>query len=129
MVGNYLLTDRIGANDMDGPVGITQCAIKQGGKFIYRVPIGDQAGTFWYGTQVALTDFELTAGRYHAHSEVQRADGLYGGLIVHNPILPTESFSYQYDSELLFMVGDWYHWPAQRVLETFMRPTSTGVEV
>jgi hypothetical protein len=32
---------------MDGPVGITQCAIKQGGKFSYQVPIGAQAGTFW----------------------------------------------------------------------------------
>ncbi|KAE9365868.1 multicopper oxidase [Stipitochalara longipes BDJ] len=101
-----------GANHMDGPVGLTQCAIKHSGKFTYRVPIGDQTGAFWY----------------HAHSEVQRADGLYGGLIVHNPISPAESNSHQYDSELLFLVGDWYHWPAQRVLETFMRPTSTGVE-
>lgn len=33
---------------MDGPVGITQCAIKEGGKFTYRVPIGGQTGTFWY---------------------------------------------------------------------------------
>ncbi|KAN0090500.1 multicopper oxidase [Hyaloscypha variabilis] len=101
-----------GANHMDGPVGITQCAIKQGGKFTYRVPIGDQTGTFWY----------------HAHSEVQRADGLYGGLIVHSPVFPAENVSHEYDSELLFMVGDWYHWPATKVLEHFMRPTSAGVE-
>lgn len=32
---------------MDGPVGITQCSIVPGEKFTYRVPIGDQAGTFW----------------------------------------------------------------------------------
>jgi FtsP/CotA-like multicopper oxidase with cupredoxin domain len=32
---------------MDGPVGITQCAIKKGENFTYRVPIDDQAGTFW----------------------------------------------------------------------------------
>ena len=36
-----------GANHMDGPVGITQCSIVPGEKFTYRVPIGDQAGTFW----------------------------------------------------------------------------------
>lgn len=39
---------------MDGPVGITQCAIKQGEKFTYRVPIGDQAGTFWYVKTISL---------------------------------------------------------------------------
>lgn len=97
---------------MDGPVGITQCAILPGARFTYRVPIGDQAGTFWY----------------HAHSEVQRGDGLYGGLIVHDAVA-TEATSYRFDRELLFLVGDWYHWPSQRVVERFMSMTSTGVEV
>ncbi len=32
---------------MDGPVGVTQCAIKPGNKFIYQIPIEDQYGTFW----------------------------------------------------------------------------------
>jgi FtsP/CotA-like multicopper oxidase with cupredoxin domain len=32
---------------MDGPVGVTQCAIKQGRSFTYRVPIDEQSGTFW----------------------------------------------------------------------------------
>jgi hypothetical protein len=36
-----------GANQMDGPVGITQCGIRPGEKITYRVPIGEQVGTFW----------------------------------------------------------------------------------
>ncbi len=36
---------------------------------------------------------------------------------------------YQYENELLFMVGDWYHWPSAKVLATFMSATSTGNEV
>lgn len=102
-----------GANHMDGPVGITQCAIKPGGNLTYRVPIGDQAGTFWY----------------HAHSEVQRGDGLYGGLVIHRPGMSLDKNSYQYDKELLFLVGDWYHWPAAKVLANFMDRTSMGDEV
>lgn len=39
--------NEIGANHMDGPVGINQCAIKPGKMFTYRVPTDDQAGTFW----------------------------------------------------------------------------------
>ncbi|KAF8849971.1 hypothetical protein BDZ45DRAFT_771129 [Acephala macrosclerotiorum] len=101
-----------GANHMDGPVGITQCAIKPGGNLTYRVPIGDQAGTFWY----------------HAHSEVQRGDGLYGGLVIHRPGMSLDKNSYQYDKELLFLVGDWYHWPAAKVLANFMDRTSMGDE-
>ncbi|KAJ9156673.1 Multicopper oxidase [Pleurostoma richardsiae] len=100
-----------GANHMDGPVGLTQCAIPPGGNFTYRIPIDGQAGTFWY----------------HAHSEVLRGDGLYGGLVVHNPDTP-EHIHYKYDKELLFLVGDWYHRPAKDILEAFMSPLATGNE-
>lgn len=67
--------------------------------------------------------------RYHAHSEVQRADGLYGGLVVHKPSTTLENLTYQYDHELLFLVGDWYHWQAKKALGMFMRMTSAGGEV
>ncbi|KAL1859074.1 hypothetical protein VTK73DRAFT_7603 [Phialemonium thermophilum] len=100
-----------GANGMDGPVGITQCPIPPGGRFTYRVPTGAQTGTFWY----------------HAHSEVLRGDGLYGAIVIHNPAV-SEPLSYGYDEELLFMVGDWYHRPAQEVLADFMRTGGTGNE-
>lgn len=66
--------------------------------------------------------------RYHAHSEVQRGDGLYGGLIVHNPEL-SEAVAHQYDRELLFLVGDWYHRQSDVVLATFADRTSEGNEV
>lgn len=66
--------------------------------------------------------------RYHAHSEVLRGDGLYGGLVVHDPS-SQEQVTYQYDKELLFLVGDWYHRPAQEVLDAFMSPLATGNEV
>lgn len=48
---------------------------------------------------------------------------------MHKPVTPLENVTYQYDHELLFLVGDWYHWQAERVLGMFMRMTSVGVEV
>lgn len=75
------------------------------------------------------TKTRVTGSRYHAHSEVQRADGLYGSLVVHSPVAPLDSATYQYDQELLFMIGDWYHWPAEKVLANFMDRTSLGNEV
>ena len=65
--------------------------------------------------------------RYHAHSEVQRGDGLYGALVVHND--SAEIDSYAYDKELLLLVGDWYHRPAEWLLARFQDRTSTGNEV
>lgn len=39
----------LGANDMDGTVGITQAPIPPGSEFKYQFQIAhDQAGTFWY---------------------------------------------------------------------------------
>jgi len=42
------LSDKIDANEMDGVVGLTQCAIPSKESFTYRFRIpDDQAGTFW----------------------------------------------------------------------------------
>ncbi|KAI5459063.1 iron transport multicopper oxidase fet3 [Mariannaea sp. PMI_226] len=100
-----------GFNHMDGPAGITQCEIPPGGNFTYRIPTDAQAGTFWY----------------HAHSEVQRGDGLYGGLVVYDPPSP-DNYSPQYDEELLLLIGDWYHASSAEVLSKFMSQTSLGLE-
>ncbi|KAI1041060.1 hypothetical protein LB505_005856 [Fusarium chuoi] len=55
---------------MDGAVGFTQCPVTPGTSFTYNFTIGaDEYGTFWW----------------HSHSDVQRADGLWGGLVVHSP--------------------------------------------
>ncbi|KAJ5088689.1 hypothetical protein N7456_012305 [Penicillium angulare] len=112
------------ANAMDGAVGISQCPIAPGGKFTYKVTIpSDQSGTFWY----------------HAHAGLSRAEGLYGGLVVHAPAssstvrgLRPGSYSdlnrYGYEKELLLLVGDWYHQPAKDVLEWFKAPGNFGNE-
>ena len=69
--------------------------------------------------------------RYHAHSELQRADGLYGAFIVHAaPDSETpEIMAYQYDEDLALLVGDWYHRSSQKVLNYYTDWTNFGVEV
>lgn len=83
---------------MDGAVGVTQCTIQNNKSFLYKFKVDDnQHGTFWY----------------HAHSAVKRADGLYGGLVIHKPAgqdKTTDMQTHKYDSEKLLMVSDWHHW-------------------
>ncbi|WEW57588.1 hypothetical protein PRK78_003055 [Emydomyces testavorans] len=97
---------------MDGVAGVTQCPIEPGSAFLYDFKISDeQTGTYWY----------------HSHSGLQRGDGLYGGLVVHRPAMPAirgmrtrrlqaDSVKYNYHSEHLLLIGDWYHRPAEEVL-------------
>lgn len=104
---------------MDGVVGVTQCGIPPGTSYIYNITIPDhQHGTFWY----------------HAHSGLARADGLYGGLIVHEPasqptvrgLLATTA---PYKKEFLLLIGDWYHRSAAEVMSWYMRAGSFGNDV
>ncbi|KAH8816011.1 putative laccase [Xylogone sp. PMI_703] len=108
-----------GANHMDGVVTYTQCGIPPGHNFTYQFRIDDdQFGSFWY----------------HAHSGAHRADGLYGGLIIHKPTtaedgnIISELAEYGYDDERLFLVGDWYHPPGSEILGRFMNVRSLGFE-
>ena len=73
-------------NEMDGVPGLTQPAIQPGEKFRYRFSVKD-AGTFWY----------------HAHNKAwqQVARGLYGPLIVHNPLEQNNS------RDVLIVADDW----------------------
>lgn len=97
------------ANNMDGAIGITQSLIAPGEIFTYNFSISDdQYGTFWY----------------HAHDQVQRADGLYGGIVVHDP----KEKQHADTVENLLMVGDWYHRTADEVLAWYMRSASFGSE-
>ena len=59
-------------NAMDGVAGLTQPAIKPGGRFVYEFDLPD-AGTYWYHP--------------HLNSSEQLGRGLYGALIVeeHEP--------------------------------------------
>ncbi|OAX81172.1 hypothetical protein ACJ72_04491 [Emergomyces africanus] len=112
------------ANRMDGTTGVTQCAINPGNSFRYEFTISEsQTGTYWY----------------HAHSGLQRADGLYGGLVIHRPTpkpirgiqhrhMESDILKYKYQKEILLLVGDWYHRPANDVLKWYMRAASYGNE-
>lgn len=106
-----------GANEMDGVVGLTQCAIAPGHNFTYHFRLShQQAGTFWY----------------HAHSGVQKADGLYGGLVVHKPADKSEEADqalHDYTTEQLLLIGDWYHRPGADVLKWYSDPDHYGMEV
>ena len=101
-----------GANDMDGAVGITNKAVAPGEVMIYDFQIEyGQHGTFFY----------------HAHDGVQRAEGLYGAFIVHQPW--TKQSSVNMDSaHHLVTIGDWYHRTAEDALDFYMHPGSFGNE-
>ncbi len=67
---------------MDGPSYVSQCPIQPFNTFTYRF-IASPAGTHWY----------------HSHTSIQRMDGLFGLLVVHEslPDIP----------EHLVSIGDW----------------------
>ncbi|KAM0240797.1 hypothetical protein ACHAP5_007832 [Fusarium lateritium] len=95
-------------NDMDGAVGFTQSPILPGDDFTYKFTIGDnEHGTFWW----------------HTHSVVQRADGLWGGLVVHSP----DEIG-QPSEDHLIMIGDWFHRNQTEVLSWFADASSRGNE-
>ncbi|KAK5999704.1 hypothetical protein QM012_005110 [Aureobasidium pullulans] len=103
------------ANVMDGAVGITQASIAPGKTFTYNFTIApSEHGTFWY----------------HAHDHVQRADGLYGGLVVHQPLSHERrrGGGSSVPCEQLLLIGDWYHRPAEEVSSTYMSSGSFGNE-
>jgi len=103
------------ANSMDGAVGFTQCPIDNGKTFIYDFKVDkNQAGTFWW----------------HAHSQVQRGDGIYGGLIVHQPSeVDVKQIAERKGKEILLLIGDWYHRSADEVLSWYMSTRGFGNEV
>ncbi|TVY18055.1 Laccase-1 [Lachnellula arida] len=102
------------ANSMDGAVGFTQCPIANGTTFTCEFDVGKhQAGTFWW----------------HAHSQVQRGDGMYGGLVVHKPSsIDNELGLYGSEREVLLMIGDWYHRSSSDVLSWYMSTRGFGNE-
>ncbi|KAF4633335.1 hypothetical protein G7Y89_g4775 [Cudoniella acicularis] len=101
-------------NNMDGAVGFTQCPIPQGESFTYDFEVDNhQSGTFWW----------------HSHSQVQRGDGLYGGLVVHKPKYPKSNVrGHEYEKDILLLIGDWYHQSAGDVLSWYMSVRGFGNE-
>ncbi|KAJ5089265.1 multicopper oxidase-domain-containing protein [Penicillium argentinense] len=111
-------------NGVDGAAAVSQCPIAPGAQYVYNVSLpATQSGTFWY----------------HAHAGVSRGDGLYGGLVVHAPASKStvrglmarggsDLDRYGYDKELLLLIGDWYHPPAEDVLAWYKNPGNFGNE-
>ncbi|KAL4896570.1 multicopper oxidase-domain-containing protein [Aspergillus ambiguus] len=109
-------------NPMDGVASVTQSTISPGSSFTYKIAIpSDQSGTFWY----------------HAHAGLARADGLYGGFIVHpaaskSTVRGLMSRERRKDADpeknVLLLIGDWYHRPAAQVMAWYMRAGSFGNE-
>jgi FtsP/CotA-like multicopper oxidase with cupredoxin domain len=75
-----------------------------------------------------MAEFADCSDRYHAHSELQRADGLYGAFVIHEPVDP-DSFDQEYEKDMLLLIGDWYHRPAFKVWDYYTDWTNFGVEV
>lgn len=98
-----------GTNDMDGPVGATQCPIAAGASFTYDFMI-KQPGTYWY----------------HSHTSGQYPDGLRGALIVSDPDGPYKD---KYDEEIVLTLSDWYHDQMPGLLAGFLSfANPTGAE-
>ena len=74
------------ANAMDGVPELTQAAVPSGGEFLYDFVVPD-AGTYWY----------------HPHQRTweQMARGLYGALIVEEPVPPPV------DRDEVLLIDDW----------------------
>lgn len=79
------------ANGVDG---VSQKAIPPGGVFHYRFTLY-QRGTYWY----------------HAHTDVQEQEGLYGAFLID----PPQSSSYHYTKDYVVVLSDWSNTPAETV--------------
>jgi len=71
----------------DGVPGISFPGIKPGETFTYRFSV-KQSGTYWY----------------HAHSDFQEIEGLYGPLVIE----PKAREPYRYEREYTLLLADWH---------------------
>lgn len=79
---------------MDGVEGVSQKAIPPGGVFHYRFTLY-QRGTYWY----------------HAHTDGQEQEGLYGTFLI-DPPQPT---SYKYTKDYVVVLSDWSNTKADQI--------------
>ncbi|XP_066595329.1 uncharacterized protein [Prorops nasuta] len=83
-----------GSQYYDGAPFITQCPIMEGTTFRYSWLAGNEGTHFW-----------------HAHTGLQKLDGVFGGLVVRKPP-EEEAISKYYDfdlSEHVILASDWMH--------------------
>ncbi|KAJ8670518.1 hypothetical protein QAD02_001777 [Eretmocerus hayati] len=77
---------------MDGVPYVNQCPIPPGGRFRYTFN-ADHAGTYFW----------------HSHIGSQRADGLYGALIIHPSVYDDRHYKHYEHDEHHIIIGDWSH--------------------
>ncbi|XP_012942999.1 laccase [Aplysia californica] len=98
-----------GTPHMDGTALVTQCPLHSGAKMTYRFKATEEGTHFW-----------------HSHSNLQRSQGIFGGLIVRTP--PTLNPHVNlYDLDLpehVIMLKDWVR---RSVDETFAMNYRSGV--
>lgn len=100
---------QIGSQWMDGVPFITQCPIQYSSTFRYAFHARDDGTHF-----------------YHSHSGHQKIDGLYGALIVRQPIEKVANRQF-YDFDLpehLILASDWMHQMAENHLPGMIRRSS-----
>lgn len=98
-----------GTTEMDGVVGVTQCAIPPGSSFTYNFTV-NQIGTYWY----------------HSHVRGQYPDGLRGPMLINDPESP---YLGQYDEEVVLTLSDWYHDEMPGLIKQFINVLNpTGAE-
>ncbi|KDN49176.1 hypothetical protein RSAG8_02529, partial [Rhizoctonia solani AG-8 WAC10335] len=95
----------------DGPAFVTQCPISQFNSYTYRIPLGQQTGTFWY----------------HSHLSSQYVDGLRGALVVYDPQDPHRSRYDVDDASTVITLEDWYHTPAPTLQAQFFDTNNTAL--
>ncbi len=80
---------------MDGVLGVTQHGIQSGRFFQYQFKL-HQSGTYWY----------------HAHSDLQEQQGLYGAFIID----PLKKPAYRYTKDYVIVLSDWINTHPDQVL-------------
>ncbi|XP_044960628.1 putative laccase-9 [Hordeum vulgare subsp. vulgare] len=92
----------------DGPEYITQCPIRPGGNFTYRVILSEEEGTLWW----------------HAHSDFDRTT-IHGAIVIHPKLGTTFPFKKPH-KEIPIILGEWWNADVNHLLEEAGR---TGGEI
>ncbi|KAF3429633.1 hypothetical protein E2986_09965 [Frieseomelitta varia] len=104
-----------GTQYYDGVPFVTQCPIQEGSTFRYQWTAGNEGTHFW-----------------HAHTGLQKIDGLYGSIVIRQP--PSKdpnSNLYDYDlTTHVILLSDWFHenaaerFPGRLAVNTGQAPES-----
>lgn len=104
-----------GSQYYDGVPYVTQCPIQEGNTFRYQWTAGNEGTHFW-----------------HAHTGMQKIDGLYGSVVIRQPpSKDTNSNLYDYDlTTHVMLISDWFHesgterFPGRLAVNTGQAPES-----